>query len=196
MVKSWTSRSLLVVVASATALLIVAIDAMTNSPSISYVPYHSVGIGLRPSVICPFRCPWLTLRNGHAPGKTGYPLHAGLGKGESKGGEGRKASSGDSIDDLLTLASIAKYLKDMNQNMATKTDIKNMATKTDIETLKTDIETLKTDIKNMATKADIKTLATKADMGRMNSMVGILVERYNRAKVKEIHGLAFSKPCF
>ena len=167
MVKSWTSRSLLVVVASATALLIVAIDAMTNSPSISYVPYHSVGIGLRPSVICPFRCPWLTLRNGHAPGKTGYPLHAGLGKGESKGGEGRKASSVDSIDDLLTLASIAKYLKDM-----------------------------KTDIKNMATKIDIKTLATKADMGRMNSMVGILVERYNRAKVKEIHGLAFSKPCF
>ena len=25
-------------------------------------------------------------------------------------------------------------------------------------------------------------------------MVGILVERYNRAKVKEIHGLEFSKP--
>ena len=162
MVKRWpTSRSLLVVVASATAFLIVAIDAMTHPPSTSYVPYHSVGIGLRPSGICPFRCPWLTLRSGHAPGKTGYPLHAGLGKGGSKGGEGKgsKASSGDSIDDLQTLASVAQLLRDMKDTMATKADIQNM-------------------------KTDIKTLATKADIGRMNSMLGILVERYNRAKVK------------
>ena len=178
MVKRWpTSRSLLVVVASATAFLIVAIDAMTHPPSTSYVPYHSVGIGLRPSGICPFRCPWLTLRSGHAPGKTGYPLHAGLGKGGRKGGEGRKASSGDSIDDLQTLASVAQLLRDMKDTMATKADIQNMATKADIENMAT-----KTDMKNL--KTDIKTLATKADIGRMNSMLGILVERYNRAKVK------------
>ena len=169
MVKRWpTSRSLLVVVASATALLIVAIDAMTHPPSTSYVPYHSVGIGLRPSGICPFRCPWLTLRSGHAPGKTGYPLHAGLGKGGRKGGEGkgRKASSGDSIDDLQTLASVAQLLRDLK------------------ETIDKNAKATKTDIKTLATKTDIKTLATKADIGRMNSMVGILVERYNRAKVK------------
>ena len=195
MVKRWpTSRSLLVVVASATAFLIVAIDGMTHPPSTSYVPYHSVGIGLRPSGICPFRCPWLTLRSGHAPGKTGYPLHAGLGKGGRKGGEGkgRKASSGDSIDDLQTLASVARLLRDMNdtiQNMATKADIQNMATKADIQNMKTDMKNMTTDMKNMKTdmknmKTDIKTLATKADIGRMNSMLGILVERYNRAKVK------------
>ena len=175
-----TSRSLLVVVASATAFFIVAIDGMTHPPSTSYVPYHSVGIGLRPSGICPFRCPWLTLRSGHTPGKTGYPLHAGLGKGGRKGGEGRKASSGDSIDDLQTLASVALLLRDMKDTMATKADIQNM--KTDMKNMTTDMKNMKTDMKNM--KTDIKTLATKADIGRMNSMLGILVERYNRAKVK------------
>ena len=58
---------------------------------------------------------------------------------------------------LQTLASVAQLLRDLKETI---------------------------DQNAKATKTDIKTLATKADIGRMNSMVGILVERYNRAKVK------------
>jgi hypothetical protein len=147
MVKSRT-WNVLVVFASAMALLIMAIQAKTNPCCISYVPCHSIGKELRPVSIYPC-CPWRTLRNSHAHTKTGYPLHAGLGKGESEEGK----ASGDSPDDLPTLASIANTLK----TLATKDDI--MATKDDIKRMSTQIQKLETQV------------------GRTNSMVGILVER-------------------
>ncbi len=60
-------------------------------------------------------------------------------------------------DDIKNMAT-----KDDIKNMATKDDIKNMATKDDIKNMAT-----KDDIKNMATKDDIKNMATKDDIKNM-----------------------------
>ena len=54
---------------------------------------------------------------------------------------------------------LRETVEGIQENMATKADIKDMATKTDIKDMAT-----KTDIKDMATKTDLEAMATKEDL--------------------------------
>ena len=82
------------------------------------------------------------------------------------------------------LKHLDSHMKFLEEDMATKDDIKNMATKDDIKNMAT-----KDDIKNMATKDDIKDMSTKDDIKRLEMEINNINMRIDNMNIR-IDGLS------